>query len=109
MTQVPLDLTRQAEPKKQQPPAPVEQQPKPNPVEPPTAPPAVAVQPVAAPPKPTGYAAIAATNTASAAAPGIPTNSAPEPPTDSFTNISEWNQVTFRTFIPWTFWLASSC
>ena len=113
--QVPLDLTRQPEVNhqqqqqpQQQPPAPVEQPPKPNPVEQPKAPAPVATQPpaaavaVAPPPqaKPAGYAAIAASNTAPAggAAPGIPTNSALEPPADSFTSIGEWNQVKYITF-----------
>ena len=101
--QVPLDLTRQPEVNlqpQQQPPAPVEQPPKPNPVEQPKAPAPVTTQPAAAvapPPKPAGYAAIAASNTAPAA-PGIPTNSAPEPPADSFTSIGEWNQVKYITF-----------
>ena len=99
--QVPLDLTRQPEVNNQQPqqPAPVEQPLKPNPVEQPKAPAPVAAQPAAAPPpqaKPAGWAAIAATNTAPA--PGDPTNSAPEPPTDSFTSIGEWNQVKYLTF-----------
>ena len=101
--QAPLDLTRPSEVnKQQQPPSSVEQPTKPGPVEHPKAAPAVATQPAAvAPPppqaKPTGYAAIAATNAAPASAPGIPINSAPEPPTDSFTSIGEWNQVKHNT------------
>ena len=101
--QAPLDLTRQPDIGKQQPQqqqGPIEQPPKPNPVEQPKAPAPVAAQPAAvAPPpqpqqpKPTGYAAIAASNTN--AAPGIPTNPTHEPPADSFTSIGEWNQVRY--------------
>ena len=97
--QAPLDLTRQPDISKQQQPqqqGPIEQPPEPTPVEQPKAPAPVAAQPAAvAPPpqqpKPTGYAAIAASNTN--AAPGIPSNPSHEPPADSFTSIGEWNQV----------------
>ena len=102
--QAPLDLTRQPDISKQQPQqqqqqqGPIEQPPKPTPVEQPKAPAPVAAQPAAvAPPpqqpKPTGYAAIAASNTN--AAPGIPSNPTHEPPADSFTSIGEWNQVRY--------------
>ena len=99
--QAPLDLTRQQDINKQQQPqqqGPIEQPPKPTPVEQPKAPAPVAAQPAAvAPPpqqpKPTGYAAIAASNTN--AAPGIPSNPTHEPPADSFTSIGEWNQVRY--------------
>ena len=37
-------------------------------------------------------------------APGVPTNSTPEPPADSFTSMGAWNQVQNRIYTGWHWW-----